>query len=182
MENLLGVRVPFAVLCNTCAAGSFSAHRCVERLSLPNVLGFFAGVNLCDALCSIPARDPARCSVKRNDSATRQGCACSPRGSWCGTHWDARLVGWDAGGTLAGLSHRTGGWKTSNGVITRHCWAREGTSAATKDVVHLAPLARSHVLGIAPHLAAFCSYSTEMHPFEKKDPVSGNSLSSHESV
>lgn len=96
-----------------------------------------------------------------------------------------QVVGWDAGGTPTGLLEAehielVGGKHLR--VFTRHCWGREGTSAATKDVVHLAPLARSHVLGIVPHLAAFCGYSTEMHPFEKKNPVSGNSLLSHESV
>lgn len=108
------------MLCNTCAAGSFSARCPVERLSLPKVLGLFTGVNLRDALCLIPARDPARCSMKQPESATRQGYPCSPCESCCGTCWDAAEIPGcgvgcrrDPGWAVGGWAHQTGGWKTS---------------------------------------------------------------------
>lgn len=104
-------------------------------------------------------------------------CQTGTSVSWCGTHWATPEPAGCWGGTQknpvpsavwAGGAQlmQLGGGKHLT-VITLHCCWGEGTSAATKDVVHLTPLASSHVLGIVSHLAAFCSYLTEMHPFEK---------------
>lgn len=138
----------------------------MEGLQLPKGLGFLAAVTPwnCFALSRLQTQ-----SIVLSD---RHQCELV----WhpLGHPWASRLLGWDTEEPcpLSCLgwwspAHAAGGWKASNRVITLHCCWGEGTSAATKDVVHLTPLASSHVLGIVSHLAAFCSYLTEMHPFEK---------------
>lgn len=104
-------------------------------------------------------------------------------------------VGW----AMWHLQRHRDGWRAScpetpSLLSMSNCWVEstswghcfilptKRTSAALKDDVHLAPLAWSHVLGIVAHLAAFQSYPTEMHPFEKEDPMSGKSLLSIESL
>lgn len=131
----------------------------MEGLWLPKGLGFLAAVT------------PRSCfawSQLQTQPIVLFTCV-----SWCGPCWDTtEPPGCGVGHRwlpchLVEPSSSSWGWKTSHRAITLHCWGGEGTSAATKDVVHLPPLASSHILGIVPHLAAFCSHLTEMHPFEK---------------